>query len=239
MNIKPKTVLLFTLPSFSGGGAERVFLNLINNMSRDIFEVHVVVGKFEGIYCNDLTHNVTLHEIGTTKALYSLGKFIKIILKVKPDIVLSTLGYVVTSSIASLVISNKIVFISRFGNTLSAFLEHEKSKSRVRYYFQYLLNKSVIHLSDLLIVQSNHMRDDLKKTFRLNNNLIQKIIKINNPVEFDLINLTEKNNVFNDFFNNNFVFISVGALKHQKNYEDLLKAFKLVIKDFPNTRLMI
>jgi len=243
MNQRTKKIILFAIPNLRVGGAERVFLNLINNINRDIFEVHVAVGRFQGKFCSDLVDNISLHELGSIKSMLSIVPMTKLIWSIKPDIVVSTLGYIVAASFSSLLSSKKIAFISRFGNSMSPFLDEQKIQSIVKYFLQLIINKFVIYMSDLIIVQSNHMKNDLNKIYSLNDKLLRKIIKINNPVEFDSINLSAKNeelsNYFNKIFNNNFVFISVGGLEPRKNFEDLLSAFKSVNLEYPNSRLVI
>jgi glycosyltransferase involved in cell wall biosynthesis len=239
MSQEKKIVILFTIPDFSGGGAERVFLNLINNLNRNNYHVHVLVGKFQGNYCKELTNDVFLHELGTTRLLKSLMPMIKIIWKIKPDIILATLGYVVTASFASLFSFKNSFVISRFGNTISSFLEEKKKQGSVNYLLQFLINKSVFYFSDVIIVQSNHMRKDLNECFKLREKYLKKIVQINNPIQFDILNKSKNTNDFSEFFNNNFVYISVGRLDYRKNYEDLIRAFRKVVIDSPNARLMI
>ena len=243
MNKDSKKVILFALPDFRGGGAERVFLNLINNLNRNLFEVHVAVGKIQGEYQRDLSNEVYLHELGNIRSIHSILPLLKVIWAIEPDITFSTLGYVVTSSCASIFSPKKTIYIARIGNTLSSFLEEIKKNSRIKFYLQYVLNKCVVYLSDSIIVQSNHMGLDLALTFKLNDKYQKKIIQINNPVEFDSINKNAKKGVipeiFNNIFKNNFVFVSVGRLEPRKNYEPLLNAFKHVNQAFPSSRLVI
>ena len=72
---------------------------------------------------------------------------------------------------------------------------------------------------------------------------MKKVIKINNPIAVDKINLNAKTKAIpanlEKIFNNNFVFISVGRLDYRKNYESLIKAFKAVNELHPNSRLVI
>ena len=243
MNQRKKIKILFAIPDFRGGGAERVFLTLINNISRDIFEIHVAVGKFQGEYYSYLPDDIYLYELGSIKSLNSIYAMLKLIWRIKPDVILSTLGYVVTASLSSILSPKSAIFASRFGNTISSFFQEIKKNSRLKYYLQYLANKLVIYLSDIIIVQSNHMLDDVSKTFSLKEKSMKKVVKINNPIAVDNINSNAKKKSIPDnlekIFNNNFVFISVGRLDYRKNYESLIKAFKAVNELYHNTRLVI
>ena len=243
MNQRTKIIILFAIPDFRGGGAERVFLTLINNISRDIFEIHVAVGKFQGEYYSYLPDDIYLYELGSIKSLNSIYAMLKLIWRIKPDVVLSTLGYVVTASLASILSPKSVIFASRFGNTISSFFQEIKKNSQFNYYLQYLANKLVIYLSDIIIVQSNHMLDDVSKTFSLKEKSMKKVVKINNPIAVDNINSNAKKKAIpgnlEKIFNNNFVFISVGRLDYRKNYESLIKAFKAVNELHHNSRLVI
>ena len=243
MNQRTKIIILFAIPDFRGGGAERVFLTLINNISRDIFEVHVALGKFQGEYYSYLPDDIYLYELGSIKSLNSIYAMLKLIWRIKPDVVLSTLGYVVTASLVSILSPKNTIFVSRFGNTISSFFQEIKKNSKFKYYLQYLANKLVIYLSDIIIVQSNHMLDDVSKTFSLKEKSMKKIVKINNPIAVDNINSNAKKKAIpgnlEKIFNNNFVFISVGRLDYRKNYESLIKAFKAVNELHHNSRLVI
>ena len=243
MNQRTKIIILFAIPDFRGGGAEKVFLTLINNISRDIFEIHVAVGKFQGEYYSYLPDDIYLYELGSIKSLNSIYAMLKLIWRIKPDVVLSTLGYVVTASLVSILSPKNTIFASRFGNTISSFFQEVKRNNRLKYYLQYIANKLVIYLSDIIVVQSNHMLDDVSKTFSLKEKSMKKVIKINNPIAVDKINLNAKTKGIpgnlEKIFNNNFVFISVGRLDYRKNYEGLIKAFKAVNELNHNSRLVI
>ena len=74
-----KRIILFAVPDFKGGGAERVFLNIIKNISRDIFEIHIVVGLLEGQYCQYLPDDVHIHQVGNFKSISSVLFIIKVV----------------------------------------------------------------------------------------------------------------------------------------------------------------
>jgi glycosyltransferase involved in cell wall biosynthesis len=243
MNNNTKKVIIFTLPDFRGGGAERVFLNLINNIDRDFFDIHVVVGKFKGEYCTNLKKDISIHELSCVGSIACIPRMLRVVQNIKPDIVISTLGFVVTVSIISHALPKRIKIISRFGNTISSFLQDIKKISQLKYYLQYMLNRLVIHSSDVVIVQSDHMLRDLVQVFSLKNRSARKIIKINNPVDCKGLNLASQLEKvplsIKSFVESSFVFVSVGRLESQKNYEDLLKSFKIVHNSCPKSKLLI
>jgi glycosyltransferase involved in cell wall biosynthesis len=244
MNKRMEKIILFAIPDFRGGGAERVFLNLINNLSRDKFIVHVAVGKLQGEYCKYLPNDVIIHELGNTNSIKSIIPIIKLVRSLRPHAILSTLGYVVSVSLSSVFLPSNIKVISRFGNTISSFLDDVKKDSRTKYIFQFMLNKLVVYLSDIIIVQSTHMKNDLIVKFSLDDKCIDKIIKINNPVDIEnlyknvrVASLPRNIKKFIDTKKN--IFVSVGRLDRQKNYKDLIQAFSIAHQSNSNIGLVI
>ncbi len=244
MNKRMEKIILFAIPDFRGGGAERVFLNLINNLSRDKFIVHVAVGKLQGEYCKYLPNDVIIHELGNTNSIKSIIPIIKLVRSLRPHAILSTLGYVVSVSLSSVFLPSNIKVISRFGNTISSFLDDVKKDSRTKYIFQFMLNKLVVYLSDIIIVQSNHMKNDLIDNFSLDDNCIDKIIKINNPVDIENLHknievMDLPKNIKRFFNQKKYIFVSVGRLDHQKNYKDLIQAFSIAHRSNSNIGLVV
>ena len=64
-----KKKILFAIPDFRGGGAERVFLNIIKNISRDLYEIHLLVGCLQGQYSQYVPNDVHVYQVGNIKAI--------------------------------------------------------------------------------------------------------------------------------------------------------------------------
>jgi len=244
MKKEVKRIILFAIPDFRGGGAERVFLNLINNLSREKFIIHVAVGKLQGEYRKYLSNDVIIHELGNTSSIKSVVPIIKLAKNVGPHVILSTLGYVVSVSLSSVFLPRNIRVISRFGNTMSAFLEDIKRKSRIVYALQFIMNRMTVYLSDIVVVQSDHMKDDLVGVYSLSGKCADKIIKINNPVDTDSLYrnsmaLPLPESIEEFIGKKECVFVSIGRLDYQKNYKDLIKAFSLAHQVNKNIGLII
>jgi len=237
-----KCIILFAVPDFKGGGAERVFLNIIKNISRDSYEIHIAVGLLEGQYCQYLPEDVCIHEVGNTKSIMSIFFILKLVWNIRADVVFSTLGYAVSTSLASIFFPKNTKCIARFGNTLTPYLQKFKKESFAKYLYQYLINKSVFYFSDFVVVQSDFMKNDAITLFKLKKKHSNKIIKINNPIDIknivkdSLIPLGDYSlNIDNSCIN----FVSVGRLTFQKGYKKLIEAFSVVNNRHSNTRLII
>src|SRR5713226_6645043 len=88
----PKKVL-FLLPSLTGGGAERVFSILLRHLDRDVFEPHLGLLGAEGEYLEEIPKDVTIHQLNISRARYSLPGIVRLVWKIRPHTVLSTLGH--------------------------------------------------------------------------------------------------------------------------------------------------
>ncbi len=237
-----KSCLLFVIPSLIGGGAERVFLNLINHIDKAKYDIHLAVGSKQGEYVKYLSSDIIIHEVGHTRASKSIYSLLNIVWKLKPDIVFATLGFVVSSSIASIFFPKKTKLVARFGNTVSSYLNEIKENNIFKYFIYYFLNYVTLYLSDIVVVQSEYMKKDLLDTFSLNKKITAKIIKMNNPVDLGNINKLAGSkivNLTNLYHLSGPHFISIGSFKKQKGFDILLKAFKIVQEKLPEATLTI
>ncbi len=213
--------IIFVIPSLGGGGAERVFATLLSEISLDEFEVILAIGINEGPFLSLVPKNIRIVELGgCKKSSRSFMPLLRLIYKVKPDIVFSTLGMVSTSALCSLFIGRKTRFIARFGNTLSADLDRAKRESFLRYVLQKLSYKLVL-LNSEIIAQSDYMKRDIVEYFSYKkSNLIHVI---HNPAPSPT--LTSKNHTDNEYTK----LVTVGRFAWQKGYDILLEALKKVI----------
>ena len=88
--MKDKIKILFFLPSFAGGGAEKVAITFINNLIPDYYEVHLVVLNNIGKLRNTINEDIIIHDLKTKRLRYSLVRIINKISTVNPDIIFST-----------------------------------------------------------------------------------------------------------------------------------------------------
>jgi glycosyltransferase involved in cell wall biosynthesis len=230
------------IPSFIGGGAERVFLNILSHIDKSKYEVNLAVGVLEGAYVKYLPSCIIVHELGRKQASRSMLSLLRLVWKLKPDIVFSTLGFVISSSFISILFPKKTKLIARFGNTVSAYLAEVKKNSYLNYLFKYLINHTVFYFADAVVVQSEHMSKDVVSLFSLKGKVVAKIIKVNNPV--DLVNIHKLAADISVDYNRVYDlsgprFLSVGRFDWQKGFDGLLRAFAVVQKKFPNATLII
>ncbi|WP_282630475.1 glycosyltransferase [Empedobacter sedimenti] len=201
--------ILFILPDLNQGGAERVITTLCNELDRTKFCPKLVLFKKEGYYLNHLKDDIEIIELNVSRIRYSIFKIIPLIKKLKPEIVFTGWGEI--SAFLSPIISffPKTKFITRETNVVS---EHVKRKE-ILFFYRFYNNFHQI------IAQSDDMKNDLIENFRISEN---KILKINNPVDFDLINRLKIENINIDFDTSYKNIVAIGNLSPRKGFDLLL-----------------
>lgn len=232
MNIKNKIKIIFLLPSLAGGGAEKVTLNYIKYLNKDIFEVILLTINKGGNYENLLPNNITVIDFKIKRARYSIFKIIFYVNKYKPDILYSTLQHTnLLILIFKFIFINKPKILIREPNTPSLYLKQLPFIKRNIFLF---MHKTLYSLSNKIIVQCEEMKKDIINTYKINEN---KVITIYNPIDIKAI-LAESIK-FNPYDNNFINIVSIGRLTYQKGFDILIKAFKNVNIEYPESRLTI
>ena len=89
-----KTKILFVMHQLNTGGAQRVILNLANNLNKKDYEVHLCLFKKKGELLQSLSTDVILHDLKSNKVINGLFKFINLVFKLKPQFVFSSITHV-------------------------------------------------------------------------------------------------------------------------------------------------
>ncbi|MEH7086684.1 glycosyltransferase [Neobacillus drentensis] len=228
-----KKKILFVIPSLEGGGAERVIVNLLRNIDRTKFNVNFIAINLQGPYVKDLPNDINIIDLKKTRARYSIFKLIKEINKIKPDSILTTLGFInILLIIIKPFLFGKPRIVIREANTVSKNFSGTSNlkKSIYKSIYSYLYPKA-----DVIIAQSEGMKNDLINFLSLPPN---KIKRIYNPIDINTI--ISKSKEFNPFMHNGVQnIVSIGRLTYQKGFDILIEAFKVVVDHNPNTKLTI
>lgn len=211
--MKKKISIIFILPDLETGGAERIVTTIANHLSRDKFEPKILLLRKKGGYLDFLKSDVEIIDIDTERIRHSLKPILKEIYRRKPDIVFSGFGEVNAYLSMFIKLFPKVKFIARETNVVS---EHV-TKKEIKFFYNFYNNYQQI------IAQSDDMMNDLISNFKINRS---KIIKINNPVDFDFINekllLSTKPESFKYNYKN---VVAIGNLSARKGFDNLLKVF--------------
>jgi len=212
--MKNKIKIFIIIPNLNRGGSEKFTLLLTNNIDKNKFDVTLVLLEKKGTYLDLLDSDIKIIELQKNKVSKAFFSLLKLIKKEQPDIVFSTLGHLnILLAFIKLFVSKNIVFIGR-ESTIPSLNNNEK------FIFNFLY-KLFYPLLDKIVCQSDYMLKDLILNYKINND---KLVKINNPIDFDLINkylnsekITEKD-----------YLIAVGSLEKVKNYENMIDIFEKI-----------
>lgn len=209
--------VVLSVPSMTAGGAERVFVNLANELSkRENLEVYLST-RFEGVNTQFVVNRVKVID----RRIMPFAAYYQYLKKLKPDVILSTSTSNIWSIVLKLLLFNKTLYITRAPNIFfpwtSKFRKGIKSKiAALAMKYAYIFSDGVISNSP-----------DTEKSLRASG--VRNVIKtIGNPVfSKESINLNAK--IPDDVVSPYIVY--VGSFKSQKRVDLLLAAYlKLVEK---------
>ncbi|QBO59091.1 glycosyltransferase [Chryseobacterium salivictor] len=208
-----KISILFILPDLEMGGAERIVTTIANHLPRSTFEPKILLLRKEGGYLEFLKDDVEIVDTKTPRIRHSLKPILKEIRNRKPDIVFSGFGEVNAYLAFFIKFFPKTKFIARETNVVSQHV----TRKEIRFFYKFYNNYHKI------ICQSDDMQNDLIENFKIKK---EKLIKINNPVDFDFINeklqgLEKPESYSSDFRN----IVAIGNLSPRKGFDNLLKVF--------------
>lgn len=203
--------LLLIIPNNEIGGAQNFFKRL-----------------FKNIPCSKKTFYVEdLDSFGLFNIFHRTWNINKNIRKLSSEgmvTILATVNSIVPSALCKLLFTN-FFLVSRLGNTLSA----ESKNQGIKSFKILLIHKIVFYLSDLVVFQSNSMKEDALKVLNLKDS--NKFIVINNGIDFTEVSLKSNHETFVGINKDYFNFILLGSFKYQKAYDVFLEAISLIPKE--------
>jgi len=226
-----KKRILFFLPTLNGGGAERVSVNLMKQLDRKLFDIHLVLVEETGEYLELIPSDIKIHNLEGKKTLYSIFKLRKIIKELQADIVYSTLYRSHIALFLSLIgVRKKPKTIMRMPNSPKLVIENQEISKVMKY----LLDKA-LKTATKVIAQTPQMKEEIVFYHDVEVNKVDVLI---NPLDkaFIVKSIEEAGNPFdNDYIN----VVASGRLMYQKGYDILIQAFKKVYENNSNFRLYI
>ena len=221
--------VVFILPNLSQGGAQKVFLEILPKLSPKnkyhLFVLNEARKDFEV-----LPQYYEIHELHSSRTIFSFFRLVKKLRELEPDTVFSTLYHVnILCSIASFFLKKKPVLNFQEANTPSVqLIGLKKLPARILLSLFYPKAHKILCLSE-------HMKKDLHANFGLDN---QKLVVIYNPASNKGLKETVTENPFSKFGNGPHI-LAVGRLNYQKDYPYLIEKFYSFKRELSSAHLWI
>ena len=232
-----KKIAFFT-PTLSGGGAERMMVDIGNEFLNKGYQVDLLVGTLgKDKYSSELNSRINIIDFSSRRIRYTLLKLSLYLKEQKPDAVISTQFHAnIALAISATFIGYKGKIIYRLANMLDILLKDtslfRQAITRIGIPFSY-------KIADFIIAQTTIMKEEV---VAMEQNLITKTIVIPNFINPKKINDLALEPVNHSWLsekeNSTPVILSAGRLAGQKDWITLLKAFQLVLNKF-ESRLII
>lgn len=229
----PPTKLLMVISSLGGGGAERQFLETVNRLDRDKFDVSVCLTCREGVYFEELdasrvSNLICLHKQNRWD-LFRLAKELRgLIKRVQPDIVHAWLYY--SRFLASLATCGiDVPIVAGVRNSLRSHDDGTFTARAFRKWSSPFVNGS----ADVILANSQRVADEL-----IDHGYDQSRVEfIPNGIDYAGIRKGRVDESANGSENPHL--LAVGRLANQKGYSYLLEAMRGVVRNYPDASLSI
>jgi glycosyltransferase involved in cell wall biosynthesis len=232
--LAPGGRLAIFAPSMAQGGAERGALKLAEGLTQRGFHVDLVLAAAEGPRLSEVSPDVKIVDLHARRVLSSLPGLIGYLRRAKP---LALVSYLDHANVIALTACRLVRFPGRIlvveQNTLSEAAKHGKSR-RDRLMPQIV--RAVYPRADYVVGVSAGVVDDLMRFTSLP---AEKLKVVFNPIVTPDLRERAKEPVEHSWFaDGSKVFVAVGRLRPQKDFDTLLHAFSRVRATRP-ARLLI
>ncbi len=194
------------------GGAERIVLNLIQELEETDYKVYLLLLEEVGFYLELLPDYVEIIDLKTPRIRHSIFKIAQTINRIKPQLVFSGFGEVNAFLSPLIRFFPKTRFIARETNVVS---EHVKRKE-IQFFYRFY------NAFNAIVAQSRDMKNDLVENWKIEE---RKVHLIHNPVNMSFI--SERKNAFfpSEFNSADKKVVAIGNISYRKGFDNLLEVF--------------
>lgn len=228
MSTDERRALLFLIPTLNGGGAQRVVVTLLQHLDRTKFRMTIAAVNTHGaVFLDDLPDDVEFIDLDSTRVRHALLKLVRLVWRLKPDVVFSTLGHL-NLALAALrpLLPNRTRYLARETIVVSEHLKDLGQSGCWPWAYRFFYPRF-----DTVVCQSLDMRDDLVNEFGFP---AVKAVIIHNPVDLGRIRYLATQplpNAVDDHCSNaaqdHTHLVAAGRLVPQKGFDLLIEALAL------------
>ena len=212
-------MIIFLLPCFSGGGAERVTINILTELFNRGYSVGIIVFNKSGPLLSIIPNKIPIYDLETHTLKYSIFPLVKKIRELNPKVIFSTLGYInVTLLSIRWLLSREVEIWVREANLPSISLPNNNYYILMTTLYRFLYGKS-----NKMICTSTRMKNEFVSDFLVPEDIIEILP---NPVDVDLIRSSSL--LVKRFDNGGACYVASGRLTFQKGFDNLLKWFSIL-----------
>lgn len=231
-NIKKKNVM-FMIGDLKTGGAERVMYNLIQNLKEE-YNITLVLGcQKENDYAPDVNTIIIPDLLGSKRRILGILKLRNLKKKLKIDTTISFLLGTNSNNVLSKYKDKTIISIRNYSKCT---LKKEINGNRVPYYK--LRHRLALKLADKIVTVAKSVEEGEIKYFNANS---KKIKTIYNFCDEELVKKLAKEKIKDEHIHlfNGHTVIAPGRLSKQKGGWHQIRAFKKVVEEIPDAKLII
>lgn len=214
-----KTV--FVLPSFAGGGAERVVLNLAGALENKRFAVEIVVLDGRGPLAAFVPSGIPVHDLHRPRLRQAMPALMTALRRLRPRAVIPTLGYLNLALLAARPVLPATRIFPREANLPSVSIAALPSPMLGRLAYQFLYPRADGVLCNARVVADALARECGVPTARIH--------LIDNPIDVAQIRIAAAPAVRAD--GAGLRLVAAGRLTHQKGFDRLIDLFATMAPD--------
>lgn len=226
---RPRVLLL--IPHLGGGGAEKVFALLAQNLSRDKYELHLGLVTQSTVPANLFPTGITIHALGASRIRSAAFRLAGLVRRLRPRVILSGMYHL--NFLALLLrpfIPRPVQILIRQNGTVSSALAFGNTPAYTR-----LLYRSLYRHADKVICQSAAMASDLAHELSVQT---ARLAVLPNPIDVDAIRRAMEQGL-SQWTGSGPHLLTVGRLSREKGFDLLLEALHSVHRSFPTADVTI
>lgn len=226
-----KKTIIFVTTSTSGGGAEKVLVNIINSLAvLSKYKIILIITSSAPIPKN-LESGIIIKRLHKSKAHNAFKYLYREIISIKPDYIFTTSSniFYMLFTIKKVCRLNSKIYVRVTVTPSEQIICSWKNK------LIYAINQITYRHADLIIAQTKYMKNDLCNKYHINPN---KIKVIRNIIDYKNLDKAIANNI-TCYKNSDYNIVASGALYSVKGFDILINAFALASREIHNAQLYI